>query len=203
MKKTALALLLIFAAFTWACDDGLDERASFSAGYASAFADSYGRAVDVVASSADSDGNCISNPIRSGVVDQTVVFRVWVKPNQNAQIARVGIKGVEVKYTTDIGGLSVPATRKLDIYQPLYLNTDEGKDIKEVYEYQTPVQLPLFNGSDFADISNHYDLAKNPITFIVDYKIKLVEYDTGIEDEVYVEGISVSFGDVLQEGECQ
>jgi hypothetical protein len=201
MKKTALALLLIFAAFTWACDDGLDERASFSAGYVSAYADNYTRSVDLFTTSADADGNCLPPIDRLEAIRQGVIFRVWVKPNQNSSIARIGIKTMEIKFASNTPGAPAISAKKANSNQPLYITDDESKDIKEVYEYVTTIPFPLLDSGDMKNLIAGFPGV--PMTYIVDYKFKLVEYDTGIEDEVYVEGIRLSFADYIQEGECQ
>jgi hypothetical protein len=194
MKKIALALLLVFAVFTWACEDGVDERASFGGAEASVSFDNSVQQFDLYTwdNTTNPAGACLST-LQTDAVRQAFTFRVWPKPGYNGAITRVNVKGIDVKYTPFTAGAPAIKEKKLKVGDMLYIPEGDS-NINETIEYTTTVEYPLFYHDEIRLIASLY--GSSPLTYTVDYKFKLIEIPTGIEDELIINGLTVTFSDL-------
>ncbi|MDR2104425.1 MAG: hypothetical protein LBP51_01580 [Deferribacteraceae bacterium] len=198
MRKITLALLSVFAVFVWACDDGMDEKASL--GTVQVIASPSGNPAGVydLYTSTGTSPACVIAVNQTNLVQQ-VRFDVFKNPSYNGTLSRVVIIQTERKITPVTAGAPVISVYKSDTITSLYPTDFSDATIS----YNADLPIHLLSGNQIDAIFNAFYGGPNlTLDYIVDYKFTLKEVDTGIEDEVYVEGLPISFGHVVSEGEC-
>jgi hypothetical protein len=199
MKKAALSLLVVFAAFIWACEDGLDDRASMGTAYASASPEQNVYQFDLL-SWDNSTGPCIES-IKTEGITQSFVFNVWPNPIYKGELSRVKIIKVESKYTPLTPGAPALSPKKLSVSVDLFDNIEL---LPETIAYTADnATFARFNDGEMEQILISYiNIGNKPITYVVDYKFTLFELSTGIEDDLFVKGILINFADYDTDNNC-
>jgi hypothetical protein len=200
MKKVALSLLVVFAAFVWACDDGLDDRASLGTAQVSVRPQSTTYQYDLL-SWDNSSGTCVESLKTEGSF-QAFDFSVWLNPIYKGEISRVKVIKVESKYHPITNGAPALPSKSYHTSTDLYNNVDFSPST--ISYTASNVTFPLFDDGEMVQILYAFTVSgKTPITYVVDYKFTLLELSTGIEEVIFANSIRVTFADYVTDNNCQ
>jgi hypothetical protein len=201
MRKIALALLFVFSAFVWACDDGLDERASLGTVYVDAAPAGSVNQLDLYTWVNIGDPAVCTRFLKTDALTQTFNFNVFKNPNYNGTLSRVKVTKVERRFSSQTAGAPDIPSNKQNVSYEIYNNTEFPP---EIISYTKSIPFQLFSGSDYANIANVYDMGGyyGSIEYNVEFKFTVLELSTGIEDEIYGEGVTVTFADYREDGDC-
>jgi hypothetical protein len=186
MRKIALSLLLVFAAFIWSCEDGVDERASLGTTYVSAYTPSGTIDVDLYGGYSFPDPQNPDNTTCEAllIVNSTtpVTFMLTPNPISTAGMGYVAIKQVKISYVgIEDNGLIPPIIDNVAINTHIPLH-GEGFT-PSLASYQITANIPIFNLNNLYVLANYY-MAYGAPTYAVTFKFKLIELATGIEEEL-------------------
>jgi hypothetical protein len=203
MRKVVLSLLVVFTAFIWACEDGLDDRASLGTAQASVFPKGTVYQFDLL-SWDNASGTC-EPTIKTEGQSQAFVFYVWQNPIYKGGLSRLKVISVETKYTPVTPGAPALPSKKYHTGIDLYDKDDTEAEKDDTTPYTADnITFPLFDDEEIGQILISYvNINRTPITYIVDYRFTLFELSTGIEDDIYAEGIRVHFADYVADNNCQ
>jgi hypothetical protein len=187
MRKIALTLLLVFAAFIWSCEDEVDERASLGTTYVSASIPSGMIDIDLFAGFTYPDPINPDNTtcIPLGIASSTtpVTFTLTPNPISTAGMGYVAIKQVKVSYAgIEDNGLFPPTVDDSTINTHIPLH-GEGFE-SSLASYRIAVNIPLFTLNNLHVLGNYYNATAVAPTYAVTFKFKVIELATGAEEEL-------------------
>jgi hypothetical protein len=201
MRKLALALLLIFTAFVWACDDGVDERASLGTAYvaASPATDNFTGYLDVVywrledlnnPRTPDNESDDTCSPVIK-IPTIPIHFSVSLNPNSNMPLSRVNVIGGKIKHNGSYPLANVPIS-------PISLYDSEFN--ADTVSVDVTVSLQLFDGDDLSYLATS---AAGGATFAYDVSLEfeLFELATGIKEKFTVDNVHIQVSDYVNRDE--
>jgi hypothetical protein len=208
MRKTALTLLLVFAAFIWSCDDEIDERASFGTAYVSVTSLDSMIDVDLIGGTTVTDNSDPAAPVEKCVKtilidsgEQPFLFFITPNPISTSGIGFINIKQVKISFTgiTDFYG-TPPIINDVTLNTHIPLHNADFDPFSDAY--QISVDVPLFNEENLQVLAN-YVTGNKSAKYEVTFKFKLIELATGIEEELKDRVIVQAMDNIwLPEGQC-
>ncbi|MDR2401693.1 MAG: hypothetical protein LBD73_08600, partial [Deferribacteraceae bacterium] len=185
----------------WACDDGIDERASFATAYVSAVPSAgndinfdivVGRNNDNGTPDNTTDDSCEKFLWLEGAF-QTINFIVEPNPNStSASIGHIMLKAtkVDIRAKPSIQGVPPPAIPSFIYGQSYSLAVTDGGTEEGGGGYIVPIKIPLFDESQLQEVLDHLKTTTSAL-YEVRYKFKLLELSTGIEEDLESGGFSL------------
>jgi hypothetical protein len=188
MRKIALALLLIFVGFMWACDDGMDERASLGTAYVTVSATSSGSEIFDINFGRYNDNGTPDNQsnwfcerwLNLNAASQSLNFTVVSNPNSKSSMSPIYVTEVKVDITPQADPIwSLPPS--IDSFKRSVGILLSGDKTIEIAIFTEP-QLQLINY--YLHQNTPPNLNPSSANYKVKYTFKLFEEFTGIEEEV-------------------